>query len=323
MQLCQSRPPLYKSSTGGRPKLTRALPLRHRRHRLEYMANSLRLASVNVNGIRAAFRKGMGDWLESSGVDVLALQEVRAQDEHLEQLFGDEWHILHDPCDIKGRAGVAIVSRAPALTHKVGLGAADAQDQIQSSGRWLEAEFELGGRPFTIVSNYTHSGEVDTPKQEAKWAFLDAIGVRMTELAESRELAAIVGDFNVGHREFDIKNWKGNVKRSGFLPRERAYFDRYFGPRGETVVGVDGSEGQGFGWVDVGRRWAGEVDGPYSWWSNRGQAFDNDTGWRIDYHVVTPPTSDLVANYRVDRYPSYDTRWSDHAPVIVDYQLSA
>lgn len=287
------------------------------------MAETLRLASVNVNGIRAAYRKGMGDWLDRSGVDVLAMQEVRADDSHLLELLGEAadggWHILHDPCQIKGRAGVAIISREPAKAHRIGLGPAETQESIQSSGRWLEADFELGGAPITVVSNYTHSGEVDTPRQEAKWAFLDAMGVRMNELADEHEFVAIVGDFNVGHREFDIKNWRGNVKRSGFLPRERAYFDRFFGPRGEIVTGVDGSEGPGFGWVDVGRRFAGEIDGPYTWWSNRGQAFDNDTGWRIDYHVVTPQLAERVADYRVDRYPSYDTRWSDHAPVVVDY----
>lgn len=287
------------------------------------MTQTLRVASVNVNGVRAAFRKGMGDWLASRGVDVLAMQEVRADDSHLAELFGDEWQILHDPCSIKGRAGVAIASRVPAVAHRVGLGSAEDQEQIQSSGRWIEADFEVGGELVTVISNYTHSGEVDTPRQEAKWAFLDAMGVRLDQLAAERELVTIVGDFNVGHREFDIKNWKGNVKRSGFLPRERAYFDRFFGPRGETVVGVDGSEGIGHGWIDVGRRWAGEVDGPYSWWSNRGQAFDNDTGWRIDYHVVTPQLGERVENYVIDRAASYDERWSDHAPVVVDYRVGA
>jgi len=288
------------------------------------MAETLRLASVNVNGIRAAYRKGMSDWLADRGVDVLAMQEVRADDSHLEELLGSVedsgWHILHDPCEIKGRAGVAIASRVAPSAHRVGLGGADRQAEIQSSGRWLEADFELGGTPFTVVSAYVHSGEVGTPRQEAKWAFLDAMGSRLDELADLRKYAAVVGDLNVGHRELDIKNWKGNVKKSGFLPRERAYFDRFFGPAGELVKGVDGSEGVGFGWTDVGRRWAGEVDGPYTWWSNRGQAFDNDTGWRIDYHMVTPALAERVADYRVDRYPSYDARWSDHAPVVVDYR---
>ncbi|GAA2189125.1 MULTISPECIES: exodeoxyribonuclease III [Leucobacter] len=285
------------------------------------MAETLRVASVNVNGIRAAFRKGMGEWLDARGVDVLALQEVRADDAHLTELLGDEWHFIHDPCQIKGRAGVAIASRVPATAHRVGLGALAAQEQIQSSGRWLEADFDLGGTPLTVVSNYTHSGEVETPRQEAKWAFLDAMGQRMHELAAERELVAIVGDFNVGHRELDIKNWKGNVKRAGFLPRERAYFDRFFGAAGEPVVGVDGTDGVGYGWVDVGRRFHGEVDGPYTWWSNRGQAFDNDTGWRIDYQVVTPALAERVESYTVDRAASYDARWSDHAAVVVDYRV--
>lgn len=276
---------------------------------------------MNVNGIRAAYRKGMGDWLEHRGIDILAMQEVRAQDEHLDALLGDGWQILHDPCAIKGRAGVAIVSRVPALAHRVGLGAEADQDRIQSSGRWLEADFAFGDRSLTVVSNYTHSGEVDTPRQEAKWAFLDAMGARMRELATTAELTAIVGDFNVGHRELDIKNWRGNRKNSGFLPRERAYFDRFFGPLGEEVTGVDDSVGEGLGWIDVGRTWAGEVDGPYSWWSNRGQAFDNDTGWRIDYHVVTPALGSRVENYEIDRAASYDQRWSDHAPVVADYRI--
>ncbi|GAB2563447.1 exodeoxyribonuclease III [Leucobacter ruminantium] len=289
------------------------------------MSDFLRVASVNVNGIRAAFRKGMGDWLDASGADVVALQEVRAADADIAKLIAaaDDggWHVLHDPCQIKGRAGVAILSREPAIAHRIGLGALDAQETIQSSGRWLEADFAFGEGSLTVISNYTHSGEVDTPRQDAKWAFLDAMGARMDELIDERDFVTIVGDFNVGHREFDIKNWRGNVKRSGFLPRERAYFDRFFGERGANIVGVDGSEGPGHGWIDVGRRFAGEVDGPYTWWSNRGQAFDNDTGWRIDYHVVTPALGERVVDYRVDRYPSYDARWSDHAPVIVDYRI--
>lgn len=285
------------------------------------MAETLRLASVNVNGIRAAYRKGMGDWLAERDIDVLALQEVRADDSHVEELIGEGWHILHDPCLIKGRAGVAIVSREPALASRVGLGAEDQQETVQSSGRWLEADFDLGGAPLTVVSTYVHSGEVDTPRQEAKWAFLEAMGSRLRELAAERELAAIVGDLNVGHRELDIKNWRGNVKRSGFLPRERAYFDRFFGPLDEVVTGVDGSEGTGFGWIDVGRRFHGEIDGPYTWWSSRGQAFDNDTGWRIDYQMVTPQLADRVENYVIDRAAAYDQRWSDHAAVVVDYRI--
>lgn len=280
-----------------------------------------RVASVNVNGIRAAYRKGMGEWLENSGADVVAMQEVRATDQHLTDLLGPDWHILHDPCEIKGRAGVAIASRIPATAHRTGLGTPAEREAVQPSGRWLEADFEVNGKLLTVVSNYTHSGEVDTPRQEAKWAFLAAMLRRMQELKTERELAVVVGDYNIGHRELDIKNWKGNVKRAGFLPRERAHLDLLFGAADTEITCVDGTTGTGLGWVDVGRRWAGEVDGPYTWWSNRGQAFDNDTGWRIDYHAATPALATTVRDYHVDRYPSYDTRWSDHAPVVVDYEI--
>ncbi|TAL41267.1 MAG: exodeoxyribonuclease III [Salinibacterium sp.] len=281
------------------------------------MSRPLRVASVNTNGVRAAFRKGMGEWLDARGVDILALQEVRASTEDLENLLGSEWNILHDAATAKGRAGVALASRNRASIHRVALGA----DDFDSAGRWLEADFKVGDRVITVVSTYVHSGEVDTPKQVEKYKFLDAMTERLPALAAHSELALVVGDLNVGHRELDIKNWKGNRKNAGFLPIERAYFDRFFGPLGETVEGVDGSTGPGLGWVDVGRQWAGEVAGPYTWWSQRGQAFDTDTGWRIDYHVATPALAATVTNYAVDRAAAWDQRWSDHSPVVVDYAI--
>lgn len=281
------------------------------------MPRPLRVASVNVNGVRAAFRKGMGEWLAGRDVDILALQEVRASTEDLEGLLGEEWAIQHDPATAKGRAGVAIASRRKASIHRVDLGDPD----FDSAGRWLEADYEVDGRIITVVSVYVHSGEVNTPKQVEKYKFLDAMTARMPELAAHSELALIVGDLNVGHRELDIKNWKGNRKNAGFLVEERAYFDAFFGPEGEGVQCVDGTERTGLGWVDVGRRFAGEVDGPYTWWSQRGKAFDTDTGWRIDYHVATPALADTVVDYKIDRAAAWDERWSDHAPVVVDYQL--
>lgn len=281
------------------------------------MPTPLRIASVNTNGVRASYRKGMGDWLDARGVDILALQEVRASTQDLEGLLGPEWSILHDAATAKGRAGVALASRNAASIHRVSLGA----DDFDSAGRWLEADYEVGGVIVTVVSTYVHSGEVDTPKQVEKYRFLDAMTARMTELAAHNELAVIVGDLNVGHRELDIKNWRGNRKNAGFLPRERAYFDRFFGPLGDPVEGVDGSTGTGLGWVDVGRRAAGEVEGPYTWWSQRGQAFDTNTGWRLDYHVATPRLAASASNYTVDRAAAHDQRWSDHAPVVVDYEV--
>lgn len=259
----------------------------------------------------------MGDWLAARDVDVLTLQEVRASTEDIVGLLDSDWHVLHDPAEQAGRAGVAIASRIPFTNHRLRFG----DESSKSAGRWLEAEVVYNNKLVTVVSCYVHSGEVDTPRQEAKWAFLDAMTVRMHDLTKETELAVVTGDLNVGHRELDIKNWKGNVKKAGFLPRERAYFDRFFGAAGETITGVDGSEGEGLGWVDIGRTWAGEVEGPYTWWSNRGQAFDNDTGWRLDYQVATPALASTVKRYEVDRAASYDARWSDHAPVVVDYEL--
>jgi len=281
------------------------------------MTTPLRVASVNTNGVRAAFRNGMGRWLDGRGIDILALQEVRAATEDLETLLGPEWGILHDAATAKGRAGVALASRGAASIHRVSLGA----DDFDSAGRWLEADYEVGGEIVTVVSTYVHSGVADTPKQDEKWKFLDAMEARLPELAAHSRFALIVGDLNVGHRELDIRNWKGNRTRAGFLPRERGYFDRFLGPLGESVTGVDGSVGEGLGWVDVGRRHAGEVDGPYTWWSQRGKAFDTDTGWRIDYQLATPALAATATGYTVDRAAAWDQRWSDHAPVVVDYAI--
>jgi len=277
------------------------------------MARPLRIASVNVNGVRAAYRNGMADWLAAREVDILSIQEVRAETDDLTGLLGPEWNVLHDAATAKGRAGVAIASRKRAEIHRVDFGSQD----FDSAGRWLEADYDVEGTIVTVVSVYVHSGEADTPKQVEKYKFLDAMVSRLPELLEHNPLAVIMGDLNVGHRTLDIKNWKGNVKRAGFLPQERAYFDRILGAEGDESYNA----GAGLGWVDLGRRFAGEVPGPYTWWSNRGQAFDTDTGWRIDYQLATPALAALARDYSVDRAASYDERWSDHAPVVVDYEL--
>jgi exodeoxyribonuclease-3 len=272
-----------------------------------------RIVSVNVNGVRAAYRKGMGDWLADRGVDILCLQEVRAETTDLVPLLGEGWHVAHDAATAKGRAGVAIASRQEPLAVRTAFGA----DDFDSAGRWLEADFDINGRKVTVVSVYVHAGEVDTPKQVEKYKFLDAMEVRLAELGRDGALALIVGDLNVGHRTLDIKNWKGNQKNSGFLPTERAYFDRFVGAEDDDKY----NDGAGLGWIDLGRRFAGEVAGPYTWWSQRGQAFDTDTGWRIDYHLATPALAETALTYAIDKAGSWDTRWSDHAPVVIDYDI--
>lgn len=267
---------------------------------------------MNVNGIRAAVRRGMPAWLEQRNPDVLALQEVRADDATLtgllEESLGGGWHVAHvEPTDAgsKGRAGVAVATRLP-----VGEQRTTIAERFDGTGRWVELDVETPASPsgvVTVVSVYIHSGEAGTPKQDDKMAFLDAVRARMTALhataAAGGPQAVVCGDLNIAHTERDIKNWKGNLKKAGFLPEERAYLDAWAAQ----------------GWVDVARHLAGPVDGPYSWWSWRGQAFDRDTGWRIDAHWVTPGLAERVTACQVDRAATYAERFSDHAPVVATF----
>ena len=263
-----------------------------------------RIATVNVNGIRAALRKGMGPWLETSAPDVVTLQEVRAPDEIVHDLiapFG--YHVVHTEAEAKGRAGVAVLSRSEPVAHRIGGGDA----YFDTAGRWIESDVALpDGSVLTVVSAYVHSGEAGTPKQDDKYRFLEQTTARLTDLGQHADHALLTGDLNIGHTERDIKNWKGNLKKSGFLPEERAYLDRF----------VDD-----LGWVDVHRSLSGDVDGPYTWWSMRGQAFDNDTGWRIDYQLATPALAAAARRATVDRAASWGERWSDHAPLVIDYDI--
>jgi exodeoxyribonuclease-3 len=267
----------------------------------------LKIATVNVNGIRAASKNGMADWLKKAKPDILCLQEVRAPVGELEKLAGDSgplgggWHIAEQEASAKGRAGVAILSRIPIQKVRTDIG----PREFDTAGRWLEADFQTSLGSLTVVSCYVHSGEADTPKQVEKYKFLDAMKKRMDKLITSNGLALVVGDLNVGHTELDIKNWKGNIKNAGFLPEERSYFDDFASQ----------------GWVDMGRVANPGKPGPYTWWSFRGKAFDTNAGWRIDYQLATPKLASLGQNYRVDRAKSYDERWTDHSPVLVDYKL--
>ena len=269
---------------------------------------TLTVATVNVNGLRAAARKDMAAWAADCGADVVTLQEVRAPDGLVAglvaEVFGDDWNVAHTESSAKGRAGVAVVSRLPIIRTD------DGADEpcFAATGRWLEADVEVAGGPVTVISAYAHTGDADDPDRMAeKLAWFDAATARLeTRRAEGRRVL-FTGDLNVAHRDADLKNWKGNVGRAGCHPDERARFD----------VWTDQ-----LGWVDIARSLAdSDDDMAYTWWSYRGRAFDTDAGWRIDYQFATPDLAATAVECRVDRAASYDQRWSDHAPVVARYVL--
>jgi exodeoxyribonuclease-3 len=247
----------------------------------------VRLVSANVNGIRAAVRRGGLSWLLDQNADVICLQEVRATDEQLAAALGDTfdgWHLVHRPSRVRpGHAGVAILSRQP---MEIGDDLGEADDQ----GRWVSAR--IG--ELEIASVYVHTGEADTPAQDDKHRFLAAMGKWM----EQRQSALVCGDLNVAHTEADIKNWKGNRGKAGFLESERAYLSHWY---------------DDLGWVDLGR------DAGYTWWSWRGKAFDNDAGWRIDCVLASPDVAGACTGFTVGRAASYAERWSDHAAVVAQF----
>ncbi|MFI6639338.1 exodeoxyribonuclease III [Streptomyces sp. NPDC050504] len=267
-----------------------------------YGALVLTVTSVNVNGLRAAAKKGFVEWLAATEADVLCLQEVRAEPEQLPAGVGDPegWHVVHAPAAAKGRAGVSLYTRAEPERVRIGFGS----EEFDGSGRYVEAD--LPG--VTVASLYLPSGEVGTDRQDEKMRFMAEFleylrGLRVRAAEDGREVV-VCGDWNIAHREADLKNWRANRKSSGFLPEEREWLGRVF----EEV-----------GYVDVVRALHPDVEGPYSWWSYRGRAFDNDSGWRIDYHVATEGLARRAVKGWVERAASHGERWSDHAPVTVVY----
>lgn len=262
----------------------------------------LTVSTVNVNGLRAAAGKGFREWLAATEADVVCLQETRAAPHQLPDDVRNPhgWHAVHVESADKGRNGVSVLSRTAPAGLRIGFGA----PEFEGSGRYVE--INLPG--IMIASLYLPSGDVGTPRQLEKERFMAAF---LPYLAELRDKAAsgdyevlVCGDWNIAHCEADLKNWKANRRNSGFLPAERAWLDRVF----DEV-----------GYVDVVRGLNPEAAGPYSWWSYRGRAFDNDAGWRIDYHVATPGLAQSARDAVVERADSYAARWSDHAPVTVRY----
>lgn len=263
----------------------------------------LTVASVNVNGVRAAMGKGMSEWVAAAAPDVLCLQEVRAGLDHVPPDLGEAggWHAAHAVSGRPGRAGVAVLTRCPSERVMVGIGV----EEFSLAGRYVEVW--LPG--LVVASVYVPTGEAGTARQEEKERFLAGLYDHLDGLsARSDRPVLVCGDFNIAHDPEDLKAWRANRGRAGFLPGERAWLDRLYGEAG---------------YVDVLRRLHPDREGPYTWWSYRGRAFDNDAGWRIDLQVASPDLAARAVRARVDRAPAYDRRFSDHAPVVVDYDVPA
>lgn len=263
------------------------------------------VTTINVNGVRAAVRErsaenlGLLAWLSNTSADVVCLQETRADDEQLAEALApavaDGWHIASACPHLKGRSGVAVLSRTPFSAVRIGLPATE----FELHGRYVEAD--VGA--VTVASVYVHTGEAGTDRQVEKERFLAELAKRMAGLTADGRDAVVCGDWNVAHTEDDIKAWKANVKKAGFLPSERQWLTELLDS----------------GWVDVMRRLHPEGPGPYSWWSWRGKAFDNDAGWRIDYHLASESLAARTVAGRVEKPAAYALRWSDHAPVTVEF----
>lgn len=254
----------------------------------------MRIITLNVNGIRAAARKGFFEWLATQAADVVCLQEIKAREDQLDGGFYPEgWHVTYHSARKKGYSGVGLYSRVSPDEVIEGLGWED----FDAEGRFVEARY---GK-LSVVSLYMPSGSSGDERQQVKYVVMDRFIELLREWRQSGREYVICGDWNIAHRNIDLRNWRSNQKNSGFLPEERAWLDRVI---------------EKLGWVDAYRSLYPERE-QYTWWSNRGRAWDNNTGWRIDYQMVTPGLEPLLREASV--YTS--ERFSDHAPLIIDYDL--
>ena len=254
-----------------------------------------KIISANLNGIRSAHKKGFFTWMAAQTADFVCVQELKAQlgDMTDEFLTPGGYHGHFHYAEKKGYSGTGVYSRTKPDTVRIGFGS----PEFDAEGRYVQCDFGN----LSIISVYCPSGSSSPERQEAKFRFMALFLPHLLELkAEGREVV-ICGDWNIAHNEIDLKNWKGNKKNSGFLPQERAWLTQVFDEVGFVDVhrGIDKREDQ------------------YTWWSNRGQAWAKNVGWRIDYHVATPgiaAQASAVSIYKEERF-------SDHAPLIIDYTL--
>jgi exodeoxyribonuclease-3 len=257
-----------------------------------------RLVTLNLNGIRSAANKGFVEWAAQTRADCMGVQEVKAQAPDVagrfEQVAGMNGHFHY--AQKKGYSGVGMYSRIAPSDVVTGLGVPEFDDE----GRYVEVRFDKPGRKLSVISCYFPSGSSGEHRQAAKYRFLDVIYPHLATLKGEREFV-LVGDVNIAHQEIDLKNWKGNQKNSGFLPEERAWLSRLFAEAGL---------------VDVFRTLNDKAE-QYTWWSNRGQAWAKNVGWRLDYHLATP----AIAAQARREHIYLEQRFSDHAPLLIDYDF--
>jgi exodeoxyribonuclease III len=253
----------------------------------------MRVITANVNGIRSAARKGFYEWLAQQDADVVCLQETKAQEHQLDDdiYCPAGYHCYYHDAEKKGYSGVAIYSRHKPDKVRMGIG----WDDFDCEGRYLQ--IDLG--KLSVVSLYMPSGSSKEERQDFKFDIMDRLMPVLKKYRRQQREYIICGDWNIAHKKIDIKNWRGNQKNSGFLPEERAWMDELFGPAG---------------FVDA-FRVVNDKEDQYTWWSNRGQAWAKNVGWRIDYQVITPGLAGKVLAESIYK----DERFSDHAPLIIDY----
>ncbi|WP_137895258.1 exodeoxyribonuclease III [Ramlibacter sp. 2FC] len=259
-----------------------------------------KLTSLNLNGIRSAATKGVETWLARHQPDCICVQEVKAQAADVagrfEQLAGLKGHFHF--AEKKGYSGVAVYTRHEPSEVIIGFGS----PEFDAEGRYVELRFDTPARKLSIVSAYFPSGSSGPERQEAKFRFLDAFYPHLEALKAQREFI-LCGDVNIAHQQIDLKNWRSNQKNSGFLPEERAWMTKLLD---EARM------------VDVYRQLQPTAtDTAYTWWSNRGQAYANNVGWRLDYHLATPALAQLARREAIYK----DEKFSDHAPITIEYEM--
>ena len=255
----------------------------------------MRIISANTNGIRSAAKKGFFEWMKQQQADVVCIQETKAQIHQLQEnpalFFPEGYHCYYHDAIKKGYSGVALYCRTQPDDVIMGMGNAE----FDAEGRYIEARF---GK-LSVISLYLPSGSSSEERQQAKYRCMDHFLPLMEQMKASGRDYIICGDWNIAHQNIDIKNWKGNLKNSGFLPEERAWLDKLFGE---------------IGFVDGFREVNQEAE-QYTWWSNRGQAWAKNVGWRIDYQILSPSLQGKVSAAAIYK----DERFSDHAPLSLDY----